>query len=150
MRLLPPYSIRAIRISLLLTVTLGLLAITNPEHSSDTCVPKDPSVRTLRYPNEIPEAVLRALKGHDAISPPGGAFNATDVVEEGVPDRRVLFAWNRGTRYLIATEQGGRSHTYPIFVYEVDQKNNTATLVSEQTPIAISRCESANSLIVQK
>lgn len=136
---------------LLSIVAASLLAITIPAHSSDTCVAQDPAVRTLSYPDDIPEALLKALKEHVGdISPPGGAFNDSDVVSNGVPRRRVMFVWNRGKRYLIATERGGASLTTPFFLYEFDQKSNTASLVSEQTPPILSRCKLANSLITQK
>lgn len=36
----------------------------------------------------------------------------------------------RGTRYLIATEHGGRGYNNPIYVYEVDHNGKTAALVS--------------------
>lgn len=118
-------------------------------HSDEACVPTDPSVKTLSDPKDIPESVLTVLKKRIGnVSLPGDPFNPGDVVQKGVPSNRVMFAWNRGTRYLIATERGGRGLYVDIFVYDLDPKSNTATLVSEDKPT--STCESANSLIVKK
>jgi len=127
-----------------------LLAIS--AHSGDACIPKDSHVKALSYPNDIPGVLLEVLTNHvGEIAPPRGMFNPSDVIRKGIPDRRVMFVWNRGTRYVIASEHGGIGYNNPIFLYEVDQKNNTATLISEQiadSDAAI--CKLSNSLIMSK
>src|SRR5690348_13328826 len=68
--------------------------------------PVPPGVVSVPLPGGLPPA-LRDEIGDIAL--PNQDFDATDVVMTG---RRVrfIFVWNKGSRWLVATEHGGRGY----------------------------------------
>jgi hypothetical protein len=97
--------------------------------------------------NEAPPAVLRALEEHvGKIVPPGAKFDATDVVVTG-QNRRMIFVWNVGRRWVVATEHGGRGYNDPIFAYDLDQDGLSAALVQERIAFPGTVCATASSLL---
>jgi hypothetical protein len=114
------------------------------------CPPPDSTVKTVEFPREVPALVLKAFKEHVGdIASPGEKFDSTDVVVTG-RNRRVIFVWNRGPDYLVATEHGGMGYNDPIFVYRVDPQNFTAKLVSEEITFPATVCKVAQRLIDAK
>ena len=94
-----------------------------------------------------PPVLLDALKKHvGELVPPGGRFDATDVVMTG-KTRRLIFVWNAGKLWIVATEHGGRGYNDPIFVYELSDDGNTATLVIERIAFPKTVCATAISLL---
>jgi hypothetical protein len=94
-----------------------------------------------------PPALLAALKEHVGdIAAPGTAFDATDVVVTG-RSRRLIFVWNVGRRWIVATEHGGRGYNDPIFAYDLSQDDRTATLVQERIAFPGTVCSIASSLL---
>jgi hypothetical protein len=111
------------------------------------CSPSDSNVRVLPFPGGIPTSLLKLLTEHvgDIVSP-GEKFDATDIRVTG-RNRRMIFVWNRGVRYVLATEHGGIGYSDPIFVYEFDRRKGTAGLVSEKISFPNTVCEIARGLI---
>jgi hypothetical protein len=58
-----------------------------------------------------------ALKGLEGVAEKGAPFNATDVVERNLPMRRLLVAAHDGDTWLVAIEQGGRSHYTCVYLF---------------------------------
>ena len=111
------------------------------------CPPPDSDVKVLSFPGGIPTSLLKLLTEHVGdIASPGEKFDATDVRVTG-RNRRMIFVWNRGVRYVFATEHGGIGYNDPIFVYEFDPKKGTARLVSEAIAFPNTVCEIATGLI---
>lgn len=111
------------------------------------CAPPDSNVKVLQFPGGIPAALLKALREHVGdIASPGEKFDSTDVVVTG-RNRRLIFAWNLGTRYVIATEHGAIGYNDPILVYEVDPQGRTAKLVSETIAFPTTVCEVSKGLL---
>ena len=97
--------------------------------------------------DDLPPALLRALEEHvGKIVPPGAEFDATDVVRTG-QNRRMIFVWNVGRRWIVATEHGGLGYNDPIFAYDLSQDGRSATLVQERVALPQTVCATASSLI---
>jgi hypothetical protein len=94
-----------------------------------------------------PQAVLRALKEQVAdIVPPGGRFDATDVIIYG-RNRRLIFIWNSGRRWVVATERGGIAYSDPIFAFDLPATDGSAILVQERDAIPLTVCSTATRLL---
>jgi hypothetical protein len=97
--------------------------------------------------NDAPPALLRALSERvGELVPPGGRFDATDVLVTG-KNRRLIFVWNAGQRWIVATEHGGRGYNDPIFVYDLSDDGRTATLVLERLAFPNTVCTTATKLV---
>lgn len=95
---------------------------------------------------DAPASLVRALTDRvGEIVAVGAPFDNTDRVQTG-KNRRLIFIWNRGTRWVVATEHGGRGYNDPIFAFEID-KQNRVTLVRDKWAIPYSVCSTATSLI---
>jgi len=82
------------------------------------------------------------------VVPVGAPFDSTDVIRIG-KNRRLIFIWNRGARWVVATEHGGLAYNDPVFAFEIDQDGRKATLVREEAasfPNTV--CSTASSLLV--
>lgn len=90
-----------------------------------------------------PPVLLRALHERlGEIVAPGEAFDATDLVETG-RNRRFIFIWNVGNRWIVATEHGGLGYDDPILAYDLDQDGRSATLVEERIAAPYTVCPTA-------
>jgi hypothetical protein len=77
----------------------------------------------------IPDGVPPALQDQlGQIALPGAQFDATDIVSTG-SSRRYLFVWHRESRWIVATEHGGRGYNDPILVYDLSADGKVAKLV---------------------
>jgi hypothetical protein len=81
------------------------------------------------------------------VVPVGAPFDSTDVIVTG-KNRRLIFIWNRGTRWVVATEHGGRGYNDPVFAFEIDERGNKIDLVREEIAFPDSVCSTALSLLV--
>jgi hypothetical protein len=109
------------------------------------CTPPD-GVTSLPL-QSAPPPLLRALRERiGELAPPGAPFDATDVVTTG-RNRRLIFVWHSGARWIIATEHGGIGYNDPIFAYDLSQDNRNATFVQERTAIPNTVCATAISLL---
>jgi hypothetical protein len=80
------------------------------------------------------------------LAEPGTKFDATDVVVTG-RNRRLIFVWYLGKRWIVATEHGGRGYNDPIFAYDLSQDGQSATLVQESIAFPKTVCSTASSML---
>jgi hypothetical protein len=99
--------------------------------------------------DDAPPALAQALKERlGEVVPVGAPFDSADVIRIG-KNRRLIFIWNRGTRWVVATEHGGLGYNDPVFAFEVDQNNgDKVSLVREETAFPDTVCSTASSLLV--
>ena len=73
---------------------------------------------------EIPQAVRVALIGlmkHDPrLADPGERFNATDVVDQRFPMRRLTLAGGTPTSWFVCYEHGGRGYLRQIIIFTIE------------------------------
>ena len=101
-------------------------------------------------PKDMPAALRDAIKQKlGELVPPDSPFDATDVVMTG-HNRRLIFIWVRGNRWVVATEHGGRGYNDPIIGYDVSSDGKHATLVAERTAYPNSVCLTAEELLNQR
>jgi hypothetical protein len=76
--------------------------------------------------------ILRAMLAHDigTFALPGQPFDASDVVAAGV-SRRLIWVRKRGTRWVVALEQGGRAYHDTVLSYELGYDNTIAGIRAE-------------------
>jgi hypothetical protein len=99
---------------------------------------------------DMPVALRVAVKQRlGELVPPDSPFDATDVATTG-HNRRLIFIWVRGTRWVVATEHGGRGYSDPIFAYEVSLNGQRARLIAERTATPNSVCLTAEELLNQR
>jgi hypothetical protein len=101
---------------------------------------------SVALPSGVPPA-LRDVMGNIAL--PGEPFDTTDVYVKGHKYRRYMFAWNFGTRWIVAIEQGGFALRSIIFVYRISKDGKTVTLVEERNGFMNNVCGSATKLAGQ-
>jgi hypothetical protein len=77
---------------------------------------------------------------------PGERFDATDVVMTG-KNRRLIFIWNVGRRWIVATEHGGYGYNNPIFAFDLSQDGRDAALVAEWIAFPRNVCSTALTLL---
>ena len=98
----------------------------------------------------MPPTLRAAIKNKvgDIVSP-NEPFEATDVVVPGHTrhNRRLLFAWVLGDRWVVATEHGGIGYNNPILAFNVNGDPPRAILVSEQISFPKSVCSTAEQLL---
>jgi hypothetical protein len=100
--------------------------------------------------DEAPAPLAQALTEHiGEVAPAGAPFDKTDTKWFGeFHNRRLIFIWNRGTRWVVATERGGFGYDNPVFAYELNQDDRKATLVREEVASASTVCAKASALLV--
>lgn len=91
-------------------------------------------------------AILRDRIGDVAL--PGEPFDSTDVYVKGHKRRRYIFVWNIGSRWIVATEQGGITLRSAIFVYDLGKDGKTATLIDKHMGFVNNVCTTASKLAV--
>jgi hypothetical protein len=97
----------------------------------------------VALPSGLPTA-LREAVGDIAL--PGEPFDSTDVYVKGHKHRRYLFVWNAGTRWIVATEQGGIALHSAIFVYALGKDGKTSTLIDKRIGFLNNVCGAATKL----
>ena len=105
--------------------------------------PAPPGAVKVALPSGLPPALRNAL-GNIAL--PGEPFDSSDVYVKGHKYRRYLFVWNVGTRWIVATEQGGIALRSAIFVYALGKDGKTATVIDERTGFMNNVCGAATKL----
>jgi hypothetical protein len=81
--------------------------------------------------------------------PPNVPFDATDVVRTG-HNRRLIFIWNRGDVWVVATEHGGIGYNDPILAYKLDSKGFQARLIAERVAAPKTVCSTSQELLNQQ
>lgn len=92
-------------------------------------------------PADVP-AILRVTLGHDigAYALPGQPYDATDVVSVGV-NRRLIWVRRRGTRWVVAFEQGGRAYHDTVLSYEVGYDNSSIAGIRAEVAFPATVCQ---------
>ena len=108
---------------------------------SDCPAPRE--VVAVVLPSGLP-AILRDRIGD--VSLPGEPFDSTDVYVKGHKHRRYIFVWNIGSRWIVATEQGGIALRSAIFVYDLGKEGKTATLIDRRIGLVNNACTAASKL----
>jgi len=88
------------------------------------CTPPE-EMSSASIPDGVPPALQDQL---GQIALPGAQFDATDIVSTGL-SRRYIFVWHRESRWIVATEHGGRGYNDPILVYDLSADGKVAKLV---------------------
>ena len=128
------------------SVLIGALASSAHADNIPTC-PTPSGVVAVGLPDGVAPPVRRALqeKFGDIVLP-GQQFDATDIVMTG-KNRRFIFVWNSGAKWLVATEHGGRGYNDPIYLFNVGDDGKSASLVATQITYPGGVCSVAFSLI---
>lgn len=99
---------------------------------------------------DMPVALRDAVKQRlGELVTPNSPFDATDVATTG-HNRRLIFIWARGDRWVVATEHGGLAYNDPIFGYDVSPNGQQVTLVAEGIAFLNSVCLTAEELLNQR
>ena len=137
-----------VRVSTIVTsfaATASLIAAAKADSIPACSVP--PGVQSVAQLSATPAALQRAV--HDTVGdivPAGEPFDATDVATVG-RFRRLIFIWNTGRRWLVATEHGGIAYNDPIFAYVLSEDDRQATLVETVEALPNTVCAKATTLI---
>jgi hypothetical protein len=98
--------------------------------------------------DDAPAPLVQALTEHvGEVVPAGALFDTTDVIVFG-KNRRLIFIWNRGTRWVVATEHGGIGYNDPVFAFEINQNDGKAILLQEEVAFPNTLCATASALLV--
>ena len=96
---------------------------------------------------DVPVALRDAIRQNlGELVPPNSPFDSTDVATTG-HNRRLIFIWARGHRWVVASERGGRGYSDPIFAFEVSANGRQAALIAERTANPNSVCSMAEELL---
>jgi hypothetical protein len=128
-------------------IAVALLTI-NQDANADMIPPCSiPEGVLAKSPAEIPAIVTSELKNRlGEYVEPGEPFDATDVVLVG-KHRRLIFVWQAGSRWVVATEQGGIAYNDPILAFELDAARSISVLVGTQTAMPETVCAIAKSFL---
>jgi hypothetical protein len=105
--------------------------------------PVPPGAMKVALPSGLPPALSDKV-GNIAL--PGQPFNAIDVYVKGLPNRRYLYVWNIGNRWVAAMEQGGIALRAKVVVYDLSQDGKTATLIDNRMTSPGSVCAVATQM----
>ena len=105
--------------------------------------PAPPGAVNGALPSGVPPA-LRGVMGNIAL--PGDPFDSSDVYVKGHKYRRYIFVWNVGTRWIVATEQGGIALRSVILVYHLGKDGKTAALINRRIGFTNNVCGAATKL----
>jgi len=123
---------------------LAMVASAAPAHAAGISdCPAPPGAVKVDLPSGLPPA-LRDAMGNIAL--PGDPFDSSDVYVKGHKYRRYIFAWNVGTQWIVATEQGGIALRSAIFVYRLGKDGKTATLIDKLIGFTNNVCGAATKL----
>jgi hypothetical protein len=104
-------------------------------------------VQSTTKQDGIPSALRTALAQRlGELVSPESPFDPTDVAWTG-HNRRLIFIWTLGNRWIVATEHGGRVYNDPIFAYSISPDGEKATLLAERIAIPKSVCSTAEELL---
>ncbi len=125
-------------------IALAMMAIGQSAQAvaSSDC-PAPPGAVQIDLPSGLPPA-LRDKMGDIAL--PGQPFNAIDIYVKGEPNRRYIFVWNIGVKWIVAIEQGGIALRSAVYVYDLGEDGKTATLIDRRIGVLNDTCGAATKL----
>ena len=137
--------VRASTIVTSFAATASLIAAAKADNIPACSAP--PGVQSVAQLSVTPVALQRSLRDTVGnIVPAGEPFDATDVTTVG-RFRRLIFIWNAGRRWIVATEHGGIAYNDPIFAYVLSEDGRQATLVETVEALPNTVCAKATTLI---
>jgi hypothetical protein len=129
----------------LVILAIALIALLKPSSFPHCAVPS--GVSAILSVAAAPPALVGALTERiGELVDPGARFDATDVVVTG-HNRRLIFIWNAGTRWIVATEHGGIGYNDPILLYELGPERRDAIFLVEVTAFPETVCSAASGLL---
>ena len=105
--------------------------------------PVPPRAMKVALPSGLPPALSDKMS---TVALPGEPFNSIDVYVKGQPNRRYMFVWNIGNRWLVAMEQGGIALRAAVVVYDLSQDGKTAALIDNRMTSLGSLCAVATKM----
>jgi hypothetical protein len=111
-----------------------------------------PGIEIQSFQNDTPPAIKHVLtETFGPVAPPGAPFTSTDVaIDPGLPKRRVIFVWALGSRWVIATEHGGRGYNDPVLAFDLSPDRENAKLVGKTIAFPNTVCAAAHKMLVLK
>ncbi len=109
-----------------------------------------PTGATLVGFDQLPMGVRKALaKQTGPMAQPGQPFNLSDVIDarKPLPQWRGIFVWGRGTRWVVATEHGGRGYNDPVFVFDATANGKRVALTTSKVAGPATVCATAQDLL---
>lgn len=122
-------------------------SVTPAQAAAISDCPAPPGAVKVALPSGLP-AALRDKMGNVAL--PGEPFNEIDVYVKGQPNRRYIFVWNIGSRWIVATEVGGIALRGAVSIYETGKDDKTATLIESRTTFPGGVCAAATKLVEKR
>lgn len=93
----------------------------------------------------LPSVLFQTLRSQFGyLAEPNEAFDATDVVTTGHPNR-LIFVWNAANVWLVARERGGIAYSDPIQKFAL--KNGKMMLIAERSAIPNTVCSVAHAMM---
>jgi hypothetical protein len=129
-------------------VTFVALAMAAYSMPAPAACPVPPGAVNVALPSGLPPALRDALPGDIAL--PGEPFDTTDVYVKGHKHSRYIFVWNIGSRWIVATEQGGIALRAAIFTYDLGKDSKTAALIDRRFTFPENVCAAATKLAAAK
>ena len=134
------------RLAALSSALIGAFATCAHADDIPPC-PSPAGISAVVLPDGVTPAVQQTLRQKlGDIALPGERFDVTDIVMTG-KTRRFIFVWNSGTKWLVATEHGGRGYNDPIYLYNVSGDGKSASLVATRIAFPGDVCSVASDLI---
>jgi hypothetical protein len=101
----------------------------------------------------LPEPVAASLKEHvPNLTPPGSPFNGSDVLRSGQTglDRRLIAAFHRGNRWVIAYEAAGEGYHDVVAAYDLSANGQEAAIVSKTQAVPANLCGAISHALASK
>jgi hypothetical protein len=127
---------------MIIRVILSWLILASAAPAQAAC-PVPPGAVKVAIPSGLPPALSEAL-GDIALS--GEPFDAGDVYVKRHKLSRYIFVWNIGSRWIVATEQGGKVLRAEVLAYDLGKDGKTAALIEERITFPNSACATATRL----
>lgn len=125
------------------STVFAMVALGTPARAAIPDCPAPAGAAKAALPSGLP-AALRDKMGKVAL--PGEAFNTIDVYVKGQPNRRYIFVWNIGARWIVATEVGGIALRAAVSMYDLGNDGKTAKLLDERMTSPTYACAVATKL----
>jgi hypothetical protein len=127
----------------LFTALLALLPATAfAQDSPPSCPVADGTAKTEDL-QALPTPVAHSLQRHvPNLSPPGSLFNGGDVFLPGqsMLSRRLIAAFHRGNRWVVAYEAAGRGYHHVVVAYDLSQDGKTSAIAFKVQSFPASLC----------
>jgi hypothetical protein len=105
--------------------------------------PVPPGAVKVALPSGLPPALSQAM-GNIAL--PGEPFDAGDVYVKRHKHSRYIFVWNIGSRWIVATEEGGKVLRAAIVSYDLGNDGRNAIVIEERITSPTNFCAAATRL----